>query len=103
MLQVQVFFDKDDNHEGRPLAEYLMRYLLRNGVRGATILSAMTGFGDKRRIHEPHRLGHLDETPLLLLFTDEDARVREVLPHLRAVVRGGLVLTLAVTEVPPGA
>lgn len=100
MLQVQVFFDQDDRHDDRPLADYLIRYLLRNGIRGATIFAATTGFGEKRRIHEPRKIGHLDESPLLLIFTDDEARVREVLPHLRQVVRGGMVLTLGVTEVP---
>ncbi len=99
MIQVQMFFDEDDRYEDAPTYAYLMRYLIHHEIRGATLFSAMGGFGAKRHLHFPRKLGAADEGPLLLTFIDSEDKVRKVLPHLKVVLREGLIVTTTV-EIP---
>ena len=96
MTQVEMFFDEDDHYLDTPLAEYLMRYLIHHNIRGATLFSAKGGFGSKRHLHFPKKLGAADEGPMMLLFIDSEEKVREVLPHLKMVLHEGLIVTLTV-------
>lgn len=99
MIQVQMFFDEDDRYDDSSMYEYLMRYLIHHEIKGATLFSAMGGFGSKHHLHFPRKLGAADEGPLMLLFIDSEEKVRNVLPHLKAVLRQGLIV-MTVVEIP---
>jgi PII-like signaling protein len=92
MLEVSVFIDEDDLYNGVPLYEYIIRYLMHHEIKGASVFSAMGGFGKKRHFHAPKRMGNVDESPLLLIFIDEEPKVNAVLPHLKEVVKEGLIV-----------
>ena len=91
MLEVTIFLDEDDRYNNEPLHEYIMKYLLHHHIKGATVLSAMGGFGEKRHLHYPRKLGASDEGPLMILFIDEEERIRLILPHLKEVLGEGLI------------
>lgn len=99
MLEVQLFFDEDDRHDGKPLVEHILRYLMHEKIAGATVFAAVMGYGSKRHLHEPRRLGGSDEGPLMLVFIDEAEKVHAVIPHLKEVVREGLIVVRPVERV----
>lgn len=92
MLEARVFFDEDDRYQGHPVHDHLLHHLMHAGIAGATVFAAFKGFGEKHRVHEPRRLTGSDEGPLMLIFVDEEAKVRAVLPHIRDVVGDGLIV-----------
>ncbi|MDB5036268.1 MAG: hypothetical protein JWQ98_3509 [Chlorobi bacterium] len=93
MLQVQIFLDEDDTHDGKPMHEYLLRYLMHHDIRGATLFRATMGFGSQHHLHAPERLGALDERPLMITFVDEPFKVRPILPHFRELLTDGIIIT----------
>ncbi len=93
MIEVSIFFDEDDRYGDQSTYDYLMHYLLHQHIRGATLFSALMGYGHKHHLHSPKRLGATDERPLMILFIDEDDKARSVLPHLKEVVKEGLIVT----------
>ncbi len=99
MTEVSIFIDEDDMVEGKRLYEYIMQYLIHNHIKGATVFAAMGGYGQKRHLHFPRRIGTADEGPLMIIFIDEQEKVENVLPHLRSVVREGLIVTKRVERV----
>ncbi len=98
MIEVSVFLDEDDVHLDTPLHEYIMRYLLHHHIRGATVFQGMAGFGRKHHLHHPKTLASFDERPLMIVFIDEEHAVQAVLPHIRDVVREGLIVTKRVDK-----
>lgn len=91
MLEVKIFLDEGDRHGSTRTSEYILRMLLREGIVGGSLYRAMMGFGSKRHLHQPHRFGTSDEAPLMLLFIDEEEKVRRVLPMVREVINSGLI------------
>jgi PII-like signaling protein len=93
MTEVKIFFDEDDRHEDQSTYDYLMHYLLHQHIRGATLFSAMMGYGQKHHLHSPKRLGATDERPLMIMFIEDEDKVKAVLPHMKEVVKHGLIIT----------
>ena len=95
-LQAMIFLDDEDRFGGSAVHEYLLRYLLHEGVAGATLFSATMGFGAGHHLQRPRRFGGTDQAPLVLVYVDTEAVVRRTLEHVREVVGAGkVVLTRA--------
>jgi PII-like signaling protein len=92
MLEVTIFLDEDDMIKDESLYQYIMKYLLHQHIKGASIFSAVGGYGAKRHLHYPRTLGASSEGPMMILFIDEEEKVRNVLPHLKEVVAEGLIV-----------
>ena len=93
MLQAQIFIDKGDLHDGRVLYEFIMQFLLRNNIKGATVYRGVMGFGAHQQMKRPNEIFSFDEPPMMVTFIDEDKKVLEVLKELRATYKGGFIIT----------
>jgi len=92
MLEVTMFLDEDDRYEGKPTHEYIMRYLMHHGIAGASAFSAVSGYGHRHHLHHRHGLATVDQGPMMIVFVDEEEKVRNVIPHIRDVLREGLMV-----------
>lgn len=92
MLEIRLFLDEEDMHEGKRLDEYIMRYLMHHGIMGASVFPAVMGYGKKHHLHHTRTIGSADEGPLMILVIDEEDKLRAVLPHLKEVMRDGLIV-----------
>lgn len=93
MLQAQLFIDKDELKGIKPLHEYIMNYLIENGIAGATAIMGHSGFGRHNRLKQPSQLFSFDEASMLITFIDTEEKVKSVLSGLRAQYRGGYLVT----------
>lgn len=93
MLQAQIFIDKDDRHNGEPLDQFIMQFLMKHKVAGATSFKAFTGFGSNQYLKQPGLLFSFDEPPMMITFIDEDEKVRATVTALRKEFTGGLIIT----------
>jgi PII-like signaling protein len=91
MTEVTIFLDEDDVYRNEPTHEYIMRYLLHHEIRGASMFEAVMGFGKKHHLHHPRKIGGADEESVMIIFIDEQEKVQSVLPHLKEVIREGLI------------
>lgn len=46
----------------------------------------------KRHLHYPREIGASGEGPIMILFIDEEEKIRGLLPHLKEVVAEGLIV-----------
>ncbi|MGC4057256.1 MAG: DUF190 domain-containing protein [Chitinophagaceae bacterium] len=83
MLQAQIYIDREDLHGTQPAFEFIMSFLIRHGIKGATLFKAMMGFGRNHRLQRPEELFSFDEPPLMITFIDNEETVNNVLhlPH----------------------
>jgi PII-like signaling protein len=99
MVEIKIFLDEGDLHEDGPMYDYIMRYLMHNGIHGASILPVFAGFGSKHHLHLPNSIGSVDESPLIIMFIDEDDKIEVVLPHLKGIIKHNLIVKTKV-EIP---
>lgn len=93
MLQVQIFIDKDELRGMKPLHEYLLNFLIRHHIIGATVFQGLMGIGEKQHVNRPNTLFSFDEVPLMITFVDEEKKVRHILTELRKEYKGGFIVT----------
>lgn len=72
-----------------PLYEAIVQKLFDLGIDGATVHLGIMGFGANRRVHRKRLFGVTDDRPVTISAVDEEARLREVLPALRSMVKEG--------------
>jgi len=99
LVEIKIFLDEGDRHEDGPMYEYIMRYLMHNGIQGASILPVFAGFGGKHHLNLPNSIGSVDEVPLVILFIDEVEKVNIVLPHLKEILRKNLIIKTSIEKI----
>lgn len=99
MLEISLFLDVDDIYEGKPMQEHILRYLMHHNIIGASLFEARIGYGHKHHLHKPRSLGAMDEGPIMIMFIDEEEKVKAVLPHLKEVLGDGLIISKKVERV----
>lgn len=93
MLQAQIFLDADDQKREQLLQDFILQFLLKHKIKGATVFRGQFGFGEKRQMMRPDELFSFDEIPLMITFIDEDEIVTNTLTELRKEWKKGLIVT----------
>ncbi|HEV8513851.1 MAG TPA: DUF190 domain-containing protein [Cyclobacteriaceae bacterium] len=92
MKQASIFFDKDKYFSDKPMADYLMEFLVEQDVIGATLFRGEAGIGENHQIKRPGRLFSFDDPPMVITFIDEDEKVNKALTALRKKVKSGFIV-----------
>ena len=86
-----------DSFAGRPLYCEIIDRARDAGLRGATAVRGLQGFGASRKLHLAGLTGPRGSEPVLIEITGDEARIRAFLPVLDRLVGSGLVMLRPVT------
>lgn len=88
---LRVFVGEDDEHDGVPLYEAIVRLLREEGLAGATVLRGVMGFGASSRLHTARVLRLSEDLPMVIECIDRTENIERVLPRLDEMIDEGLV------------
>lgn len=91
MLQAQIFIDKEEQIEGKPLHEFIMKFLNEHGISGATSFTGHSGFGKNQKMKRPNDIFSFDEPPMLIIFIDQNEKVKYIIETLRHLTTQGFI------------
>ncbi|MCL4474103.1 MAG: DUF190 domain-containing protein [Actinobacteria bacterium] len=89
---LRVIVSEDDEWEGEPLHEAIVKRLIAADIAGATVHKAIAGYGPHRRYHKMKRLAGKGELPVLITVIDTEANISKVIPILDDLVQEGIVI-----------
>lgn len=89
---LRVIVSEDDEWEGEPLHEAIVKRLITADIAGATVYKAIAGYGPHRRYHKMKRLAGKGELPVLITVIDTEANINKVIPILDDLVQEGIVI-----------
>lgn len=98
MLQAQLFFDKDELIGAQSQEEFIMKFLIKHKMVGATVIRGHSGFGPNQALKRPDALFSFDEIPMMILFIDEEEKVKKVLIKLKPHLINCLITTMHVEK-----
>lgn len=87
-----MYLNESDQWHHKPLYLEILRYLREEGVAGASVFHAIAGFNGRGSVRTATLVeagGHL---PLVLLFVDLEEHIARVLPKLREMAPGRLIV-----------
>ncbi len=91
-VQISIYLNEADEWHHRPLHMELLNYLRKENVAGATVLHAVAGFTGRQRVHTATLVDAGGKLPLVLTFIDTDEHVARVLPTLKEMAAGRLIV-----------
>jgi CBS domain-containing protein len=89
---ITVYFGEADRWQQQPLSMALLETLRREGYRGATITRGVASFGAGSRIRTATLVDVAGDLPMMLTVVETPERVARLLPTLREMVAGGLII-----------
>ncbi len=91
-VQVTIYISEADEWHHRPLHMELLNYLRKENVAGATVLHAVGGFTGRQRVHTATLVDAGGMLPLVLTFVDTEEHVGRVMPTLKEMAAGRLIV-----------
>ncbi|MDA8156162.1 MAG: DUF190 domain-containing protein [Actinomycetota bacterium] len=88
---LRIIISEDDEWEGEPLYEALVKRLIMTDIAGATIYKAIAGYGPHKRYHKKKTLSTHGELPILITVLDTEEKIQKVIPVLDDMVNEGIV------------
>jgi PII-like signaling protein len=91
MLEVKLFIDDGDIYDGEQMVEAVLKFLLHNNIKGATVFDGRIGFGKHHHLYSPKLIGSTDAQPLMIMFIDDEYTIRGILPNLKKITGDSLI------------
>jgi uncharacterized protein len=88
---LRIFIGESDRWEGKPLYEAIVVKARELHMAGATVLRGPMGFGAKSHLHTTKILRLSEDLPMIVEIVDGKEKIDELMPHIDAMVRDGLV------------
>jgi hypothetical protein len=92
LIRISVYINDADEWRKRPLHLEVLRMLHARGIAGGTVLRAVAGFTSGGGVETTSLVDAGGRLPLVIEFIDADERVAAVMPELRSMVRGRLIV-----------
>ena len=90
-MLLRIFIGESDRWRHQPLYEAIVLKARELHLAGATVLRGPMGFGKSSRLHTAKILRLSMDLPLVIEIVDAEPKIREFLPVLDEMMKGGLV------------
>jgi len=92
---LQVHVGADDQWEGAPLHEAIVRRARQLDVAGATVYRGELGYGAARRIHKHRAFALSKDDPMMISVIDTREKIDELLAAIDSMISGGCLITVS--------
>ncbi|MDH4581680.1 DUF190 domain-containing protein [Pseudomonas sp. BN415] len=79
--QLTLYTQQNRRHQGKMLADWVVGLAMDMGLRGATLVSGIEGFGHTKHLHSQHFFEMADQ-PMLIVMALSDAECDALLQRL---------------------
>ncbi|AKG91693.1 hypothetical protein GAH_00982 [Geoglobus ahangari] len=90
-ILLRIYLGESDRYEGKPLYRYIVEFLRKEGIAGATVLRGMLGYGKSSVIHNSSVLRLSSDLPVVVEVVDTVENIERVKRRLVEIVREGLI------------
>ncbi len=91
-VQVTLYLNASDHWHNRPLHLAILEMLRQEGAYGAVALHGVAGFLGRGPLHSAHLVDVKGDLPVVVVFVDLPEHVERLLPRLREMAPGRLLV-----------
>jgi len=89
---LRIFISLEDKFQGKPLWEYILELVKKEGLAGATVFKAAAGLGAHSQLKTFTVWRLSQDLPVVIEIIDREEKIREFLKVIDAVIEEGLVV-----------
>lgn len=89
--RLRIYCDDTDAHQGQPFYRWLVEAAHRRGLRGATVMHGMMGFGGHSEIHSSKVFALAADLPVVIEIIDSREKIHDFVAEFEADLQKGLV------------
>jgi len=90
-ILLRIYIGESDTYKGKPLYRYIVEYLKKEGISGATVLRGVMGFGQTSRISSSSILRLSTDLPIVIEVADSEEKIDRVKTELAMIIKEGLI------------
>jgi len=88
---LRIHFTEADKWHGEPLYKAIVAKCEELNVAGAIVYRGLEGFGVSARIYHDRSLSFSKSAPIMVSIIDTEEQIQRLIPHLDAMIEGGLI------------
>ena len=88
---LRLFVGEADMWHGKPLYQHIIEQASQHGVRGATVVRGIEGYGPEHYLSTERMVDIADNLPLLIEMVDSAERIEALLPTLDQLMQRGMI------------
>ena len=88
---MRIFVGEADKWENEPLYMAIIELCRERGIKGATALRGIAGYGLHNRVHTDRILRLSGDLPVVVEVIDREDKLKEALPELEKMIGDGLI------------
>jgi uncharacterized protein len=93
---LRIHFTEADKWQGEPLYKAIVTKCKDLGLAGVIVYRGLEGFGASARIYHARSLSVSKNAPIMVSVIDTEQQIQKLLPHLDAMIAGGLIASSTV-------
>ena len=93
---LKVYLGESERYHGKPLYQFLVRWLKERGVAGVTVCRGIEGYGQDKILHTARLLELSADLPVILEVVDTEENIGALVPEICRMVPKGLVFSVDV-------
>ena len=86
---LRLHFSEEDQYDGAPLYEALVKKCQALGIAGITVLRGMEGYGEASEIHRARILAH--DQPIVVIVVESAENIERLMPEIEKMVDTGMI------------
>jgi len=90
-ILLRIFIGESDTYQGKPLYRYIVEYLRKEGMAGATVIRGITGYGQTSRIATTSILRLSTDLPIIIEVADTEENIDRIKTELAMIIKEGLI------------
>ncbi len=90
-ILLRIFVGEDYKYEGKPLYRYLVERCREQRIAGVTVLRGVLGYGKSSLLRQAKPFKLSSDLPLVIEIIDCEEKIKELLPEIKKMVKGGLI------------
>ena len=94
--RLRLFVGEADEWQGKPLYRAIIEQAWLHGMRGATVLRGIEGFGPEHHLSTDRLPDIADDLPLIIEIVESNERIEAFLPVLDQIMQRGMITATSV-------
>jgi PII-like signaling protein len=96
-LCLRLFIGEAHEWQGKPLYQTIVERAWQYGIRGATVMRGIEGFGPEHHLSTERLIDISENLPIIIEMVDSPERIHSLLPGLDLLMQRGMITMTPVT------